>query len=187
MSNAIKIHQGKAIINDIGMIVALVSFAMLFLTLLMGLAIYRFTTPTWPPQGMIRPSLSYPLVSTCMIFISSLFYIYYEKHVLKNKWALGLTTAFGFAFMVTQCLFWEQLKRGGLTPSAGIFPSLIYAFTWIHAAHIVLALLLLCWLLFSVPRPNNDEELVIRSSNVGKFWHFLGIVWLFIFLTIFVL
>jgi cytochrome c oxidase subunit 3 len=27
----------------------------------------------------------------------------------------------------------------------------------------------------------------IRAANVGKFWHFLGIVWLIMFVTIFVL
>jgi len=34
---------------------------------------------------------------------------------------------------------------------------------------------------------NVDSSTSIKVWNVGKFWHFLGIVWLIMFVTIFVL
>lgn len=177
--------QGQEIISSVGMIVALVSFAMLFATLMMGFAMYRFTSPVWPPAGMTKPSLFLPTLSTLCIFLSSLSYMYFEKNIADKK-GLITTMILGIGFMLMQTLLWNQLKTQGIFVSSGIFASIIYAFTWIHAAHIVVALALLLWLFtFGLKEINTKARL--RVSSVGKFWHFLGIVWLIMFLTIFVL
>ena len=177
--------RGQEIISSVAMIVALVSFAMLFASLMMGFAMFRFTAPVWPPEGMARPSLLLPSLSTACIFLSSLSYIWFEKNI-ANKNGLILTTILGFGFMLVQSLFWHQLKSQGIFVSSGTFASIIYAFTWIHAAHIVAALGLLIWLLISGTKEINSKS-QLRVTSVGKFWHFLGIVWLIMFVTIFVL
>lgn len=177
--------QGEEIVSSIGMIVALVSFAMLFATLMMGFAMFRFTAPVWPPDGMVKPSLILPGLSTFCIFLSSLAYIWFEKNIADKK-GLVLTIVLGLGFMLMQSLLWHQLKSQGIFVSSGIFPSIIYAFTWIHAAHIVAGLGLLFWLLF-LGLKNINTKTMLRASSVGKFWHFLGIVWFIMFLTIFVL
>ncbi|MFA6237439.1 MAG: hypothetical protein WC635_08950 [Bacteriovorax sp.] len=177
--------QGQEIISSVGMIVALVSFAMLFATLMMGFAMFRFSSPVWPPAGMVKPSLVIPSLSTLCIFLSSLSYMWFEKNI-SNKKGLILTLILGILFMLLQSLLWNQLSTQGIFVSSGIFPSIIYAFTWIHAAHIFAGLGLLIWLLsFALQNINNRARL--RVSSVGKFWHFLGIVWFIMFLTIFVL
>jgi cytochrome c oxidase subunit 3 len=180
------INEGNKIINNVGMIITLVSFAMLFMTLMMGFAIYRFTAPVWPPQGMVRPSLYLPMLSTVSIFLSSLSYVWFEKNHIKNKMGLNLTLFFGLLFMIIQSAFWHSLKSQGIYSSSGIFASIIYAFTWIHAAHIIVALVLLVWLVLTLTKLDN-EKLYLRASNIGKFWHFLGIIWLIMFISIFVL
>jgi len=177
--------QGQEIISSVGMIVALVSFAMLFATLMMGFAMFRFTAPVWPPAGMVKPSLLLPSLSTICIFLSSLTYIWFEKNI-SNKKGLIATIVLGLGFMFLQSLLWSNLKNQGIFVSSGIFPSIIYAFTWVHAAHIVVGLGLLLWLLkFALKEINTKARL--RASSVGKFWHFLGIVWFIMFVTIFVL
>lgn len=181
----IRASEGNKVIHSVGMVIALVSFAMLFMTLMMGFFVYRLTAPVWPPQGMVKPSLLLPTVSTVFIFISSYCYYWYEKDILKNKQGLTLTLVFGLCFMVTQSFFWNHLASNGIYASTGIFASIMYAFTWIHAAHIVLALILLLWLKFTFNKLPHDK-LELRSANTGKFWHFLGIIWLIMFVTIFV-
>lgn len=177
--------QGQEIISTVGMTVALVSFAMLFATLMMGFAMFRFTAPVWPPAGMNRPSLILPALSTLSIFLSSLSYIWFEKNI-ANKRGLILTIILGLSFMLFQSLLWGHLKSQGIFVSSGIFPSIIYAFTWVHAAHIIAAIGLLFWLLnFALKEINAKARR--RASSVGKFWHFLGIVWFIMFMTIFVL
>ena len=112
----------------------------------------------------------------------------FEKNISKgiaDKRNLMVTLVLGFAFMASQAIFWNQLKSHGILVSSGIFPSIIYAFTWIHAAHIVAGLGLLLWLYGTLKTPNSMTA--VKVSNIGKFWHFLGIVWLIMFVTIFVL
>lgn len=177
--------QGSEIVSSVGMIVALVSFSMLFATLMMGLAMFRFTAPVWPPAGMTKPSLILPTMSTLCIFFSSITFLWFQKNIASKTWLI-ITIIFGLCFLLLQSLLWHQLKSQGILVSSGIFPSIIYGFTWIHAAHIVAALGLLCWLLvFALKEINTKARL--RVSNVGKFWHFLGIIWFIMFVTIFVL
>lgn len=186
MNTAQPISEGNKIVHGVGMIITLVSFGMLFLTLMMGFAIYRLSAPVWPPQGMMRPSLILPAISTLSIFLSSLAYMWFEKNPRENKLGLILTLALGVLFMSIQGLFWNQLHSQGVYTTSGIFASIIYAFTWIHAAHIIAALFLLVWLLVTFEKID-AQNLAIRAMNVGKFWHFLGIVWLIMFVSIFVL
>lgn len=187
-NNIMQAREGDKVISSIAMVVALVSFGMLFLTLMMSFALYRFTAPVWPPAGMEKPSLLIPSISTFLIALSSLAYFSFEKKAMKglvDKTGLAMTLIFGFAFMVSQFVFWSQLKSHGIYVSSGIFASIMYAFTWIHAAHIVGALALLAWLYKSLSNP--DKMTAVKVASIGKFWHFLGIVWLIMFVTIFVL
>lgn len=183
-----KAKEGDKVISSIAMVVTLVSFGMLFLTLMMSFALFRFTAPVWPPSGMVKPSLLIPSISTLIIALSSYFYFSFEKNVLKgiaDKRNLLVTLILGFAFMTSQFIFWNTLKSHGILVSSGIFPSIIYAFTWIHAAHIVAGLGLLMWLYGTLKTPT--AKTAVKVSSIGKFWHFLGIVWLIMFVTIFVL
>jgi cytochrome c oxidase subunit 3 len=63
-------------------------------------------------------------------------------------------------------------------------PSMVYAFTWIHAGHIVLGLSALLWLGWLLKKGTVTE---MKLTNVGKIWHFLGAVWIVMYLTLFVL
>ena len=186
--NVLKAKEGDKIIGSVAMSVTLVSFGMLFLTLMMAFFLYRFTAPVWPPAGMQRPSLLIPGISTFLIALSSYIFINFEKNIEKgaaDKRNLLFVLILGLGFMASQFMFWNQLKSHGIYASSGIFPSIIYSFTWIHAAHIVAGLGLLAWLYGSLNSP--DKMTAVKVASIGKFWHFLGIVWLIMFVTIFVL
>lgn len=87
--------------------------------------------------------------------------------------------------MGVQFLLWGQMADIGLYVSAGVFPSLLYALTWVHAGHIVVALLALLLLVPAVFKDYSDEK-IIWVQNIGKFWHFLGIIWFIMFVVMFV-
>lgn len=190
----VSVGASKRAVSSVAILTALVSFTMLFATLMLGFVIYRLTTPVWPPQGMKRPDLVLPMLSTLTIAISSFCYVKFEEAMKKNKLQLNLlkgALGFGVLFMVVQSLFWNSLKSEGIFVSSGLYPSIIYAFTWIHAAHVVAAYFMLAWLFVKVAKPGaleNDNDLTLmRVENVGKFWHFLGIIWVIMFVTIFIL
>jgi len=179
--------EAAKIANSIGMTVLLVSFSMLFASMLLGYAVYRASSESWPPMGMEPMPITFPLLSTALIIVSSLTYSLfaasYETKKYKNsKIYLGLTLMLGLGFMVSQFELWSQMKEMGYVVETGIFASLLYAFTWVHAAHIVAGILSLLFMLFFVLKEEHHENM---AMNIGKFWHFLDIVWVVIFVTLF--
>ncbi len=183
--------EGEKLAASIAMIVVLVSFSMLFASLFLAYFYYRITEHVWPPMGMERLNLFVPTMSTTFIILSSIslfgFNHYFkEANQLKMKLTLALTIGPALAFMGSQLFLWESFKNIGLYASSGIFPSIIYSFTWIHVAHIVAAIFSLLWLVpisLKSEHTFKDENVVL---NVGKFWHFLSIIWLIIYFSIFV-
>lgn len=179
-------QEMKLIQSSVGMTVTLISFGMLFATLFLGHFLVRFNAPVWPPVEIQNMPRLLPFLSTVVMGLSSLSYFFFEKRVDSRKWSWPLTFVLGLAFLGFQWKLWAALKLSGILVSNGMVPSMVYAFTWLHAAHILVALLGLVWLgWFFYFRPQGLSEL--KLLNMGKFWHFLGAVWLLMYLMIFVL
>ncbi len=174
------------------MIVILTSLSMLFATLLLGYAVYRVSSEVWPPHGFDRLPLEAPLLSTAVVLASSYYYFRFSNLWSRNlltesrkHFALCLLLAVSFIF--SQLNLWSKLKQHELFSSSGIFGSMIYGFTWIHFGHMVLALGLLLWLSWFVYRNKKDNRTDLLVVNIGKFWHFLSVIWLIMFLALFVI
>ena len=142
--------------SSVAMTILLVSFSMLFAAFFLGYAVYRIQNENWPPMGMPTVPLLYPLASTLIIMFSSFTYwrfqrLFFEKaeHLLLKVW-LGATILFGFGFVGSQWVLWETMWEQGLNASAGIFPSLIHGFTWLHVGHMALGMISLVWLFLIV-------------------------------------
>jgi cytochrome c oxidase subunit III len=185
----IKSSKQNELIANVSMLVTLISFTMLFATLFMGYAVSRASNDIWPPMGMDKVSLLLPGISTGIILLSSWSYWLFEKSHVRNsqkaKFYLALTGLLGFGFLILQVLLWSGLKENGYYVANGIYPSILYAFTWTHAAHLVMGLIAVLYIVIKYFSPR-VENLDLKIKNVGIFWHFLDLVWLIIFITIFV-
>lgn len=171
--------------NSVAMTVTLISFGMMFATLFLGYMLVRFNAQSWPPIEMERLPKLLPFISTLVMIGSSLSFIKFEKGSNKKLYWF-ITVLLGLCFLALQFNLWSSLAALGIFVSGGNVSSMIYAFTWLHAGHIVIALGLLAWLgyfVFRKPQMLSD----IKIINVGKFWHFLGVVWLLMYLMLFVL
>jgi cytochrome c oxidase subunit 3 len=177
--------------NNLAMTVTLIMGSMLFATLFLGYAVYRSSAIMWPPLGIQKVSLLLPFLSTLVILASSWFMyqgrLNLEKgNLTKSMEDVNLTLGLGGIFMVLQCYLWFYLKSTGIfLTTSGIFGSILYGFTWIHAFHMIFGILSLVYLRFAIKR--NNSNILQTTVNVEKFWHFLGVVWIVMFLTIFVL
>lgn len=171
--------------NSVAMTVTLISFGMLFASLFLGYFLVRFNAPTWPPVEIENLPQLLPFLSTLVMGLSSFTYYKLEKGSEKKKFWL-LTVLLGFMFIALQFALWNALAASGIFVSNGNVPSMVYAFTWVHAGHIVMALGLVLWLgIYIFRKPQGLTEL--KLINVGKFWHFLGVIWLLMYLMLFVL
>lgn len=178
------IREAKAI-GSIAMVFVLVSFSMLFATLFLGYAALRSSAPVWPPMGMDKLPMALPILSTAFISASSLTWMMFER-TFKTGWVLS-TLALGLAFTASQFGLWNELSHQGILAGTGVFASVIYSFTWIHVAHIAMGIILLMWPLYWSHKKMVNDIRSVKIASIGKFWHFLGLIWGVMFITLFVL
>ena len=181
----------RSLSSSIAMTMIMVSFTMVFATLMLGYFSYRFTSDVWPPMGMQRVDLGLPTISTVIILLSSFTYFlsesaYTQKNVKKFNLFYLVTFALGVVFMAIQSWLWFSLKRNGLFVDSGIFASMIYGFTWIHAAHVVGGIGALLCLIPTFNQKRSEDSSVLWVKNVGIYWHFLGVVWVIMYFSLFV-
>lgn len=183
------VSKGKRIQSSIAMTLTLISFAMLFASLFLGYCIFRFNSPIWPPMGMEKVDLFIPAISTVFVLLGSATYMKFQKQrFLKKDFTIWFwpTVILGACFLISQVTLWTDLKAQGIYVADGIFQSLLFSYTWIHAAHMVAAWLMLFLLLPILKKETLSEGDILKVVNIGKFWHFLGIVWVAMFISLFV-
>lgn len=180
-------------VSQLGFYVAMISWGMLFAALFLSYALYRFRETAWPPLGFEQISLFWPSLSTALILVSSLFYYFYERGYKEKQIQTGrvfycLSLLLGAGFLFSQKILWENLENHGMYAGSGIFASIVYGFTWIHAGHVFLGVLALFYALPTLRVSKfGSEELEMRVRNVGRFWHFLGFVWILMFISLFLI
>ena len=171
-----KIEKNSPIVS-ITEVVVLVSFSMLFATLFLLTTLYR-NSSNWISFSSGLP-LFWPTVSLLVMILSEISLWRFQKN-FGQKWLLG-GAVLGLLFLGGQIKLLGQLNDLGIYASTSVWASLIHAFTWIHGGHVILGLIAL-WLILW---PKFFQRHVVFSQLAIKFWHFLGIVWFMIYLTIF--
>ena len=135
------------------------------------------------------PQLFY--VSTAVILLSSVTMNWVlsaaKKNDLKNtKLAALITFTLGLVFVICQFKAWGSLVdqkvffAGKYSNAAG---SYMYILTGLHLAHLIGGMIALGWVwIKSMANKYNSENLLgIRLCAI--FWHFLDVLWIFLFLS----
>ncbi len=68
-------------------------------------------------------------------------------------------------------------QRGG----AGLFFSIYYCMTGVHAIHIIGGMIVLTWLLYRASRDHFNEEYFGPVDYVGLYWHIVDLIWIYLF------
>src|SRR5215475_2458623 len=69
----------------------------------------------------------------------------------------------------------------GLNAHAQLYFSLYFGMTGLHALHMVVGAGLLIWLILESRKGRYDANYNTPVENVGLYWHFVDIVWIFLF------
>lgn len=131
--------------------------------------------------------LNFPLglINTFVLLTSSLtmvlaFAVVEERDAKRLRTFLWLTILLGLAFLIIKAFEYAGEFGAGFTPSAGIFWSFYYGMTGLHALHVLGGIVVNAILLIAVTRdilkPNEH-----RIELAGLYWHFVDIVWIFLF------
>lgn len=170
----------------VGMVVFLASWAMLFASLFFAYGVVRARAVAWPPPGVPVLPVKVPALNTVLLGLSSAALQYALASVRRGRTAiLGrvlLTSCLlGIAFLVLQFQVWIAVHAEGLTADRGTYPSVFYALTGIHAAHVGIGLGALGWMAIRAAGGayTAARHLTIRLWTL--YWHFVGVVWLLMF------
>ena len=86
--------------------------------------------------------------------------------------ALWCVLVLGCAFLALKLYEWSVHIADGIVPGSSLFFTLYYFMTGLHAAHVVAGLALVVWV---TARPR-----VHTTELVGLYWHFVDLVWVFL-------
>jgi len=75
----------------------------------------------------------------------------------------------------------------GLPPQSELFFSLYFCMTGLHALHMVIGIGLLSWLIAKARRGAFTPRYNTPVDMVGLYWHFVDIVWIFLFPLLYLL
>jgi cytochrome c oxidase subunit 3 len=64
---------------------------------------------------------------------------------------------------------------------AGLFFSIYYCMTGIHAIHIIGGMIVITWLIVKAARFEFHEEYFGPVDNVGLYWHLVDFIWIYLF------
>lgn len=161
----------------VGMVLFLAAWAMMFAALFASYGFMRARAPVWPPAGLPRLPLLLPAINTAVLALSSAFVELGRRSGRRALVSLGAVT--GAGFLGLQTLLWAQLSGLGVDPSnAGTYGSVLYGFTWVHAAHVAVGVVGLV----AAVAMNARRGMRLWSW----YWHFVGAVWLAMFAALFV-
>lgn len=97
----------------------------------------------------------------------------------------GITFALGIAFLSIEVSEFAAFIREGHTLSGNAFLSSYFALVGTHGLHITFGLLWLAITLGFVAKRGLNGALVRKLGLLSLYWHFLDIVWIFIFTIVY--
>lgn len=176
--------------RTLGMVFFVGSWSMAFGTLFLAMLILRDKIGFWPPRGIELPSTAMATVATGVLLLSSvLLHLSVSRGRRGRDGFLGLWVAgtlVGVAFAALQAWLWYDLTARGRSADSGLYESLFYGLTWVHAAHVVCGLAALIWMAVGIARGRYGPHLISTVQNAAIFWHFVDVVWVVLFFAFFV-
>ena len=172
-----------------GMWLFIISDALTFSAMLMAYTYSRVSNPNWPTPFHFSPSIVFSSIMTFVLLSSSLTMVM-AVHAMNAgrrgaavKW-IGATMLGGVIFVVLHLNEWlnlihnEHVRLWDNPWGVPLFGATFFALTGLHMTHVVIGVLYLGIIAFAVGRGKFKPEDVEVS---GLYWHFVDLVWMFIF------
>ena len=173
----------------------IISDALTFSALLMAYTYLRLSTPNWPMPFHFSPSIIFSSIMTFCLLSSSLtmvMAVHSMHHADRKKTVLWLiaTMIFGSAFVVLHATEWmnlinhEHITASGNPFNEPLFGATFFGITGLHMTHVTIGVIYLLIITVGVARGKFKYEDVEVS---GLYWHFVDLVWMFVFPLIYLM
>ncbi len=154
-----------------GIFLTLAAISMMFIGLTSAYVVSQGLGPLWK-QIHLQPLI---WINTMVLLLSSCTLAQARRHS-SAKWVIG-TLLLGLAFVAGQIGVFGQLANAGLYLNTGRQASFYYVLTGLHALHVLGGVAALAWTAVRL-KPNT-----LQVTSI--YWHFMGALWLYLLLVIF--
>ena len=180
------LHNGK-----LGIWLFLASEVMLFGALFSTYILLRVGATEWP-HGELSVWLG--AINTVILISSSVTMVMAWATLKMNDWGkhkmyLGLTIALAVLFLVNKYFEYSAHVAAGELPSHSTFLAIYYTLTGLHGLHIIGGIVVMAYLLGpgATLWKKNPDQFANRIEATGLYWHFVDLVWIFLFPVLYLL
>ncbi len=109
-------------------------------------------------------------------------------HRQQKKWAIFwfiITFLLGLSFLSLELKEFFEFSQEGATPQRSAFLSAFFTLVGTHGLHISIGLLWMIVALFQIGLRPLSAHHVSKIFRLAFFWHFLDVVWVFIFTVVY--
>jgi cytochrome c oxidase subunit III len=152
----------------------------------------RSAATQWPPEGTPHLETWYAGVLTTILVSSSVTMQFGVWAIRKNDqrklilW-LGVSLLLGVIFLCGQAYEYSTLIEEGMTLSSGVFGSTFYTLTGFHGAHVAGGAAFILIVLLRARSGQFTARYHDTVEMASYYWHFVDVVWLGLFSTIYLL
>jgi cytochrome c oxidase subunit III len=183
-------HQSSRVnAPTLGMLLFIASEVMVFGSFFTAYFFIRIVNEyPWPPEGDELP-VFVAGVNTAILVTSS-FTMHWALQSIKRGSRAGLqagmvlTFALGLVFLLTQA---REYSRVGFAPHDNAFGTIFYGLTGLHGAHVFIGLTLLLMVTIRAFRGHFSPEHHHGVEIPGIYWHFVDVMWIVVYTTIYIL
>lgn len=186
MSSPRAVQRAEISAPALGMLLFISSELMFFGGLFAAYFTIRGRAEVWPPQGT-HLELVLPLLGTALLVASSVT-MHLATSALERKSNTGAwlpaTIGLGATFLVVQAVEYTQL---GFSVSDHAYGTLFYSLTGFHGLHVFGGVVALVLMWIRMGRGQLDADRPGGLIAASYYWHFVDVVWLLLFATLYVL
>ena len=177
----------------LGIWLFLASEVMLFGALFSSYIIMRAGAASWPHGSDV---LNVPLgtLNTIILISSSMTMMMAWASLKENNWALhrmylGVTILLAFVFLGVKAYEYSVKFSHGMFPKESTYLAIYFALTGLHACHILGGIIVLGYLFGPGVKmwKTQPQRFTNRIEVAGMYWHFVDLVWIFLFPILYLL
>lgn len=182
------LHNAK-----LGIWLFLASEVMLFGSLFSAYILLRMAAVEWPHGSQL---LNVPLafINTVILIASSVTMVLSwaslkMKDFAKYRRYMGLTILCGFGFLIIKAFEYGAKFSHGIFPAEDLFYATYFTLTGLHGLHVIGGIIVNAYFWGPGSRLWNTEpeRFTNRVEVAGLYWHFVDLVWIFLFPTLYLL
>ncbi len=187
-------HPETGLYNaKVGIWLFLASEVMLFGALFTSYILLRMGAPSWP-HGWEELNIPLATLNTAVLITSSVTMVMswaalMMKDFKKYKMYMGLTVLMGLVFLVIKSIEYGAKFEHHHFPSTNNFFGTYFTLTGLHGIHVIGGIIVNAyfWGPGSKMWKTDPQRFINRIEVAGLYWHFVDLVWIFLFPALYLL